>query len=305
MEATTELRRTLSRRLLPLLSDLEDLVYRHGYLRVVAGAVAALSTIGILGQVLGLAWLRTTFATAAAVLFVTAALVSFSATRNLRDRLTRTEQLLHSYLPDLPKTTPVGIRRWEQDTWIDENGDTWIRREVTMAKSAGHHLRYLTFTSVCYGATKYTNREKRRVTYDFVHATASDPQSGIRVPTTSRWSDTELGEPKLTVYVHLGRTVEEGDMVTAEWHWPKYSADLMKGLRPEAFDTSFTTTVAEFEFKVTFRNFKDDAALKVKPLPTTEIERSREGRDTVLRLKGTAPQNGQRFGFVADVRGTE
>lgn len=304
MEATTELRKTLSRRLLPLLSDLEDLVYRHGYFRVVASTVATLGTIGLLGQVLGLAWLRTTFATAAAVLFVTGALVSFSATRKLRHHLTRTEQLLHSYLPDLPKTNPVSIRRWTQETSIEENGDTWIRREVTMAKAADRHLRYLTFATVCYSPTKYSSRDKRKVTYDFVHAPASAPGTGVRVPTTSGWSETERGDPRLTVYVHLGRAAEEGDVVTAEWHWPRHSADLMKGIQPEAFETFFDTTVAEFDLKVIFRNLKDDAALKVKPLSTTMVERSREGRDTILRLSETSPRNGERFGFVVDVRRT-
>ncbi|MGW4832242.1 hypothetical protein ACWEOG_31955 [Amycolatopsis japonica] len=302
METTTELRKTLSRRLLPLLSDLEDLVYRHGYLRVVAGAVAMLGTIGLLGQVLGLAWLRTIFATAAALLFLIAALISFSATRRLRDRLAQTEQLLHSYLPDLPKTDPVGIRRWKQETSIEENGDAWIRREVTMAEAKDRHLRYLTFTTTCYSQNKLTNRDKRKVKYDFVHATASTPESGVRVPTTSRWSETERGHSSLTIYVHLGRAVEEGDVVTAEWHWPKHSAELMKGIRPEAFDTFFTTTVAEFDFHVKFRNLEDDTALKVKPLPTTQVERSRDGQDTILRLSGTSPRRGDRFGFIADVR---
>ncbi|WP_043848556.1 hypothetical protein [Amycolatopsis keratiniphila] len=302
METTTELRKTLSRRLLPLLSDLEDLVYRHGYLRVVTSAVATLGTIGLLGQVLGLAWLRTIFATAAACLFLTTALISFSGTRRLRDRLTQTEQLLHSYLPDLPQTDPVSIRRWKQETSIEENGDTWIRQEVAMAEAADRHLRYLTFTAICYSQNKLTNRDKRKVAYDFVHAMASAPGSGVRIPTTSRWSETERGCSRLTVYVHLGRAVEEGDVVTAEWHWPKHSAELMKEIRPEAFDILFTTTVAEFDFQVKFRNLKDDTALKVKPLPTTQVERSRDGQDTILRLSGTSPRRGDRFGFIADVR---
>ncbi|WP_143267717.1 hypothetical protein [Amycolatopsis alba] len=288
-----------------MLSDLEDLVYRHGYLRIIASAVATLGTIGLLGQVLGLTWMRTTFATAAVVLFVTAALISFSATRKLRDRLTQTEQLLHSYLPDLPKTDPVSIRRWKQETTIEENGDTWIRREVTMVRAADRHLRYLTFTAACYRVVKYTDREKRSVTYDVVHATAGTSGSGIRVPTTSRWSETERGEPTLTVYIHLGRAVEEGDVVTTEWYWPKCSADLMKGIRPEEFDVFFATTVAEFDFTVTFRNLKNDAALSVKSLPTTEVKRSRDGRDTVLRLSGISPRNDERFGFIADVRRAE
>ncbi|HET6289825.1 MAG TPA: hypothetical protein VFG15_24160 [Amycolatopsis sp.] len=151
----------------------------------------------------------------------------------------RTEQLLHSYLPDSPKTTPVAIRRWEQEAWIEESGDTWVRRKVTMAESADLHLRYLTSTSVCYGTTKLCPRHRG--------------EAGIRStrPTTSRWSETEREESMLTVFVHLGRTVEEGDVVIPEWHWPKYSADLMKGIRPEPFDTLFTTTVAESDLKVT------------------------------------------------------
>jgi len=301
MAAASELRKILSRRLVPLLADIEDLVFRYGYIRVFASAVAMLGTVGLLSQVLGIAWLRTTFATATAVLFVIAALVSFASVQKLQSRLRVTEDVLHTYIEELPRTAPISIRKWRQEIVIENSGDTWSRREVTMAESTGRHLRYLTFATVYYGSTKLTERDKKRIEHNVQHASSTSPENGIRVPTTSTWTESSDGKPKLTVYAHLGRAVEEGDVVTTEWYWPKYSTDFMKGRQPESFDTLFLTTVTHFEQKVVFRNLKDHAALKIKTRSALEVERYREGRDTIIRFAGQEPAIGKRLGFVADL----
>lgn len=301
MGAGSELRAAVSGRLVPLLADLEEVVYRYGHLRVFAAAIAALGSIGLLGQVLGLLWLRTTFATATGVLFTTAALVSFAGTQKLRNHTRGIEKLLHGYLDELPKTTPIAVRDLKQAIIIENNGDAWIRREVTMAESREHHRRYLALAITYYGQAKYTERDKRRVEYTVRHASSSAPEDGVRVPATSAWTLTSQDQPRLTVYAHLGRTVEEGDVVTIDWHWPRYSADLMKGGLSESFDTVFTTSVARFEYRVIFRNFKNDSALKVKAPAAIGLTRFREGRDTILRFAGAHPVLGEKFGFTVDI----
>jgi hypothetical protein len=301
--ANSDLRRTVSRRFAPLIADLEELVHREGYPRTLAATVTTLGSVGLIGQLLGIAWLRTTFATSAAVLFVLVSAVSFAGTQRLRSRISRDEALLHGYAESLYKSPATVIHEWQQEVVIEPTGDAYFSRTLVLGDSGSDTPRYVSLGIVRFDRSPVSERSRRRVTYSAVHASRPHDLSGsTRVHTTASWTKQPNGE-RLTVYAHLGRTVQDGDLLTFECSWPRFSAELMSGDAPEAFTATFTLPVTWFEHRVVFRGADRDRHLGIRPLPGTEVVRERRGSDAVVTFRGSNPELSQTQGFVADLAG--
>ncbi|WP_326568239.1 hypothetical protein VSH64_41785 [Amycolatopsis rhabdoformis] len=302
MSAGAELRKVLSQRGAPLIADLEELVFRHGYLRVFAATVASLGSVGLLGEVLGLAWLQTTFASIAGGLFVIASAISFAGTHKLRTRVKHSEELLHSYADALAVRTrkPISVQEWKQEVTVEDNGDAFCRRVLVLHEAGDRIPRYLSVNLVYYGTTPLSERGRRLVECKAFHAGPEDVDQRTRANATSIWSTSSNGKPKLDLYIHLGNVVQEGDVVTVEWTWPKYSVDLMTGAEPEAFDVLFTKDVSKFEHRVIFRNVKHDSSFVVRNQGAQGLRRIRQGKDVVVEFSAANPKMSHRMGFIAD-----
>ncbi|SEP51809.1 hypothetical protein [Amycolatopsis saalfeldensis] len=301
MSANSDLRRTVSRRFAPFIADIEELVHREGYLRTLAATITTLGSVGLIGQLLGIAWLRTTFATFAAVLFVLVSAVSFAGTQRLRSRIDRDEALLHDYAESLYKSPATVIREWKQEVVIESTGDTHFSRTLVLGDSGSDTPRYVSLGIVRFDRSPMSERSRRRVTYSAVHASRPhDLSGGTRVHTTASWTKAPTGE-RLTVYAHLGRTVQDGDLLTLECSWPRFSTELMSGKAPETFEARFAIPVAWFEHRVVFRCAGHTRRLGIRPLPGTEVVRERRSGDTVVTFRGSNPELLQPRGFVADL----
>ncbi|WP_086839716.1 hypothetical protein [Amycolatopsis kentuckyensis] len=300
MGAGSEIRRIVSRRLAPLVAELEEHVFRYGYFRSLAGALASLGTVGLLGQVLGLTWLRVTFATLAAGLFVLVSALSFAGTQRLRGKLDHIEQLLHTYANHMHSSSPLSVREWRQEVVIEENGDAHCRRDLVLDAASNGTLRYVSVNLVYYGTTRLTNRDRRKVRCRAYHAGEDNADERTRANATSVWTFAPGGKPKLEIYIHLGPVVQAGDLITVEWDWPGYSADLMNGTAPEGFDVLFNKEIGKFEHRVVFRNIRVPAAFKVRNQGAQNLQRHRLGQDIVVEFSAEAPEMDTRMGFIAD-----
>ena len=304
MGAKAELQRIGSQRLVPIVADLELVVHRNGYSRVLGATLSMLGVLGLLGQVLGSTWLRAVFATLAFLLFFLTSALTFAATKSLRERADRGERLLHEYARAVHASAPVSIREWSQEVTIDADGSALVTRRLVLDAAADTVPRHLSVNLVYYGGSKLTERGQRQVTYRTYHREADGTGDGVRATTTSVWSASAAGMPRLDVYVHLGTVVRDGDVVTTEWHWPGYSADLMSGKSPEQFDVLFTKDVASFRHRVVFRDVRRDSDFSVRSLGAPHFTRERKGRDVEVVFWADRPPMGERFGFVADYRGS-
>ncbi|GAB3153555.1 hypothetical protein GCM10027258_56210 [Amycolatopsis stemonae] len=300
MGAASDIRRLVARRLVPLVADLEEYVFRHGYFRALAGALASLGTVGLLGQILGLTWLRITFATLAAGLFVLVSAISFAGTQRLRSQLKHIEQLLHTYADQMHSSSPLAVREWRQEVVVDENGDARCRRELVLDAASNGTLRYVSVNLVYYGSTRLTNRARRKVQCKAFHAGEDDTEERTRANATSVWTFSREGKPRLDIYIHLGSVVQAGDLVTVEWDWPGFSADLMNGTSPESFDVLFAKEIGQFEHRVIFRNIRYPNAFKVRNQGAQNLQRLRRGQDVIVEFSAREPEMNQRMGFVAD-----
>ncbi|MFI6027898.1 hypothetical protein [Amycolatopsis magusensis] len=299
MSAGREVRRIISRRLSPVVGELESVVHRYGYVRTLSGTVTVLGITGVLGQVLGVAWLRTVFATGAAALFVLAGLIAFAGTQTLRARIAVNEALLHTYADALRTHSPLAIREWRQEVVIETNGDAHITRRLTLEAAGDELPRYLSVNMVYYGSAELTERLRRQVSCTARHA-GPDSAEATRATATSAWRLSSNGKPKLEVYVHLGDVVDPGDVVIVEWKWPKFSADLMNGLAPETFDVLFDKKVGKFEHRVIFREAGKEGVLQIRNQGAANLVRQPHGRDLVVEFSAVEPEMRKRFGFVAD-----
>ncbi|AXB46961.1 hypothetical protein [Amycolatopsis albispora] len=300
MGANAEIRKIVARRLTPVLGDLELVVHRFGYLRTLSGAITVLTVSGVLGQVLGVTWLRVFFATAAAVLFVLAGLISFAGTEKLRSRKAIAEGLLHKYADALRNDSPLAIRAWHQEVVIETNGDAHVTRKLVLESAPDELPRYISVNMVYYGNDELTERRRRQVVCTALHAGPEDTSTGTRATATSAWGLSSNGKPKLEVYVHLGDVVEAGDLITVGWQWPKFSADLMNGHAPESFDVLFTKKVGRFEHRVVFRDAGRGQRMKIVNRGASNLDKQRVGHDLVVTFSAVDPELGKRFGFVAD-----
>ncbi|MFD8493437.1 hypothetical protein [Amycolatopsis sp. NPDC059657] len=302
MTAGGEFRNAFTKRFLSLIAELENLVHRHGYLRVFAGVVPLLGIAGLLGQLLGIAWLRTTIATILALLFLLASAIAFAGTEALRARNRKNIELLHEYADALYTASPVVVREWRQTVTIERNGDADIKRELILEAASNGVPRHLAVNLVYYGSSPLTERDKRRIECTALHANGRDPRNATRANATSTWATSRNKRPKLNVYVHLGNVVEAGDVVTVRWRWPGYSADLMNGREPETFDVYFMHKVAKFEHKVIFRGAAADNSFMTRNSGAPNLKREDLGTDVVIKFSQKNPMAFQYYAFIADFR---
>ncbi|MFJ4099019.1 hypothetical protein [Amycolatopsis japonica] len=300
MGAGSELRAILSQRLVPLIAEIEELVYKHGYIRVFGSTITMLGTVGLLGQILGIAWLRTAFATAAGALFVLAALVSFAGTQRQRNRLVNVENILHDYADSMHTDSPIVLREWRQETIVENNGDVYCKRNIILNAAADGKPRYVSLKMAYYGITPLTARAKRRISCKAYHARPESASERTRAKATSVWKNSKTGKPRLDIYVHLGNRVADGDLVTVEWWWPKMSADLMSGAEPEDFDVVFDKQVCKFTHRVIFRNVPNPASLTVRNQGARNFKKKVRNNDVIVEYSAREPRLSERMGFVAD-----
>lgn len=299
MGAQAELRKVVTQRILPLIGDVEDLVFRYGYLRVLGGAVSLLGIVGLLSQILGLAWLRVTWATIAAGLFIVTAIVTFAGSVQLRARINKSETLLHEYADALHSTSPVVVQEWYQEVLVESNGDATVTRKMILEGADNNIPRHVSVNLVYYGLSPLTERLKRQVKCRAYHAGLHDAGRGVSAKATSTWSTSSNGKPRLDIYIHLGRVVTQGDRLTVIWTWPGYSADLRRGDATEAFDVMFTKEVCKFEQIVVFRN-ADLSAVRVLNRGAQNLTIKDRLGDVVVTFSAEQPEFNKRVGFVAD-----
>ncbi|UJW33413.1 hypothetical protein L3Q67_06435 [Saccharothrix sp. AJ9571] len=290
--------RLAARHLSSFFTELECVVSRHGYLRTAMSALTLLATAGALGQVLGLTWLRTTVFTLFVALVLLSTAVSFAMNSRLRDRLARVESMLHDYVLEFRSGEPMELAEWHEEILLQSNGDASITR--TAVPHAAHEAdrKYLTFTTVYYGEKGLTEREKRRVTVTVTHADSTG--IGPRAESTHFWTTPTPGHVRHTVFAHLGRTVRAGDSIVAEWNWPGYSRDLMRGRTPETFDVLFEMSVERFSQRVTFR-VDPDRRVRIRNLNAPNLKTEPHRDEMVVEFSGESPPQRQRMGFIADL----
>jgi hypothetical protein len=300
--ARSDIKRIVSVRLVPIVSDLEEAVHRNGYLRVLSTSIGLLGTVGLVGQILGITWLRYVFATLAAVLFILASSVAFAATETLRRKSESRVKMMHSYADALVATVPVSISEWRQDVVIDQNGDAKITRLMTLEAATGTVPRHLSMNLIYYGQSELTLRAKRRVVVRAHYSDADGSNESVRVVFTSAWNATAAGVPKLDIYAHLGPVIHDGDVIKVVWTWPKYSADLMSGRQSEDWDVVFRKQVRHFEHSTKFRGMATVSSFSIKDLGGLKCVSERVDDDLKVTFKASDPPLDTRFGFVADYK---
>lgn len=299
MSTRSDLQEIIRRRLVPIVADLEKVIHRNGYIRTVLTSVLGLGVVGILGQILGQDWLKYAYGALAGIMFVLASAVSFAATQSLRERNTRSENILHEYANVIHANSPVVIREWSQEVMIERNGDAFIRRSLILGGTTGDTPRHVSSNVIYYGETPLTDRARRRVSVKVFHADRLGPSNGVRVVSTSSWTTTDNGLTRLEIYVHLGRSVSDGDIVTIEWTWPEFSKDLTSGRSPESFDVVFRKSVVRFTHSVVFRGVSD-SRLRIRNVGAPNLQRKSVGQDVHLTFDMQDPEMGTKYGFVAD-----
>ncbi|WP_370944182.1 hypothetical protein AB5J62_34480 [Amycolatopsis sp. cg5] len=302
MTAGGEFRKALVKRLLSLIIELENLVHRHGYLRVFAGIVPLLGIAGLLGQLLGIAWLRLTAMSIIVLLLLLTAAVAFAGSASSGSRERKNLVLLHEYADALRAVSPAATREWRQVVTIESDGAAHVKREIVVDAISDRAARHIYESLVYYGSSPLSERDKRLVTFEAVHAGGLDPREGTRANATAVWTTTVSGRPKLDVYVHLGGVVEQGDRVTVRWRWPGYSADLMNGLDAERFDVIFREKVSRFEHVVIFRGMAEERSFVVRNQGAPNFVHEVDGADLVVRFAQVDPAARRKLGFVADFR---
>jgi hypothetical protein len=285
-----------------LVADLEQVVHRNGYLRVLAATVTVLGSIGLLGQLLGVEWLRYTFGILAAILFILASTVAFAATETLRRRSESRVKLLHEYADALVAGVPLSYRRWHQEVIIAPNGDADITCLVTFESSTGTTQRHVSLKLSYCGSRELTTRDRRRVRVKVHHADANGRNENIRVQFTSVWGTTSSRQPLLDIYAHLGPEVHEGDTIKVQWHWPRYSADLMRGQSYEDFDVVFRNKVQKASHVVIFRGVARSQSFSVRGLRGLKWTSVANGNDLKVQFSVTQPLPNVHYGFTADYK---
>jgi hypothetical protein len=101
------------------------------------------------------------------------------------------------------------------------------------------------------------------------------------------------------VTVHLTGRVADGDVVTVEWRWPKYSADLRAARSSELFDVHFKNQVIDFRYEI---RLKDVAG--VQPAITRRglrtVEERWDGDDYIVAFALRRPAVGSQAGVALD-----
>lgn len=305
MTTRTELGRIVQNRLVPAVADLEKVIHRNGYFRVLASTVVGLGFIGILGQLLGVTWLRYAYSILAVVLFVLTSAVAFAATQKLRERVARSESILHEYADSMPMGHAIHIDECKEEVIIERNGDALIKRRYVLRSLEDTSApRYLTMNTVYYGETALTDRDMRLVEVKVRHGNTKSGEESVLARATSRWGQSSHPLPKLEVYIHLGKSFQDGDTIIFECSWPRYSRDLTTGKSSETFDVMFTKEISKVYYAATFRDVESDSTLSVvRGSRAMGFKRARSGKDVIVTFEEENPPLNIRMGFRASYEG--
>jgi hypothetical protein len=297
----SELGKIVANRIVPAVADLEKVIHRNGYFRVLATTIVGLGFIGILGQILGVTWLRYVYGILAALLFLLTSAVAFGATQRLRERVARSESILHEYADSMPMAHAIGIDECREEVTIERNGDALIKRRYVLKPLEDSDApRYLTMNTVYYGETPLTDRDKRLVEVKVRHGNTGSGEESVLARATSRWGQSSHPFPKLEVYIHLGKSLQDGDTVIFECSWPRYSRDLTTGRSSETFDVMFTKEIAKVYYRAIFRDIENDSVLNiVRGSRVTGFRRQRVGKDVLVTFEEENPPLNVRMGFRA------
>lgn len=284
-----------------LIEILDEYVAAHGYGRLGLTVVTFLSFAGLLSSLLGTTWLRMVSVTILAVAAVLVLLLGIAERRRLYSRIERDAGLINKYVRIIQHEKPFKFKQWRQFVEIAPNGDCRIRIQVTMSPADGHEPHFVILNSIYYGSMTLTDRAKRRVRYDSYFRNKGGASRDTRANSTYSWTLSHEGKPRHNVVVHLGGKVEDGDIVTVEWRWPRFSADLRALRSSELFDVFFTTEVLDYRYEIRIKD-----ARGVQPAITRRGVRTFTQKwdddDYVIVFSGRRPATWSNLGVEVDMK---
>lgn len=280
---------------------LDGYVAEHGYGRMGRAVLAFLGLGGALSTLFGTMWFRLVSVTFGMVMVVLVLLLGIAERRRLYARIERDANMINKYVKLLASENPFEVKKWRQVVEISANGDCAIKIEQTIAPVAGADPHFVRLNSVYYGSMSLGERAKRRVKHYAHFRNGGGRSRDVRAYSTYSWDQSADGKPKHNVVVHLTSRVQSGDVVTVEWRWPKFSADLRSARSSELFDVLFTNRVVDFRYEI---RLKDVGG--VQPAITQQRLRTFgehwDGDDYVVVFSARNPAIGTRIGVELDMQ---
>lgn len=280
---------------------LDDYVAEHGYGRLGGGVVTFFGVGSILSTLFGTIWFRLTSVTAVAVAGVLVLLMGIAERRRLYARIERDAGMINRYVNLVNPQKPFHVKKWRQSVEIAPNGDCVIRIEQKISPVSDAEPHFVKLNCIYYGSVSLGDRAKRRVKHYAHFRNGGGKNRNVRAYSTYSWAQSADGNPKHNVIVHLTSKVQEGDTVTVEWHWPKFSADLRSARSPELFDVLFTNQVIDFRYEIRVKD-----AGGVQPAVTRRglrtVDEHWEGDDYVVVFAARRPDLGTCIGVELDMQ---
>lgn len=283
-----------------IFDPLDEYVARNGYGKLFAGLVTILSVISFTSVLLGTVWLRTatTFVLLIAIIVLT--ILGVIERRRLHDRIELDADTINRYVDFIAQRAPFHIRKWQQLVEIEKNGDVLIRREVHVSRADDSEPHFLKVNAVYYGTTNLTPAARRRVKADAYRSNPTDGDRGTRAHRTYSWSVTPAGRPRHEVVVHLDGGLEDDEVVTVEWRWPRYSEDLRSCRSTELFDVRFGRSVTEFAYTIRLKNCGGvQPVVQRRGVPS--VNQSWSNDDYIVTFGESNPVLGTSVGVVIDM----
>ncbi|WP_410623195.1 hypothetical protein [Amycolatopsis sp. cmx-8-4] len=284
-----------------LIGVLDDYVAEHGYGRLGGAVVTFLGVGGALSTLFGATWFRLVSVTVLAVAAVLVLLLGIAERRRLYARIERDANMINRYVNLVEFENPFHVKKWRQTVEIAANGDCVIRIEQTISPIEDAEPHFVKLNSIYYGSLSLGDRAKRRVKQYAYFRNGGGRNRDVRAYSTYSWAQSADGRPKHSVVVHLASGVRNGDVVTVEWRWPKFSSDLRTARSAELFDVLFTNRVIDFRYEI---RLKDVAG--VQPAITRRglraVDEHWDGDDYVVAFAAKSPAPGTRIGVELDMQ---
>ncbi|MFF1613716.1 hypothetical protein ACFVYA_38635 [Amycolatopsis sp. NPDC058278] len=284
-----------------LIGVLDDYVAEHGYGRLGATVMTVLGVGGVLSTLFGTTWFRLISVTVVAIAAVLVLLLGIAERRRLYARIERDANMINRYVDLVSIQNPFHVKKWHQTVVISANGDCVISIEQTISPVDDAEPHFVKLNSIYYGSMPLSERAKRRVKQYAFFRNGGGKNRNVRAYSTYSWVLSVDGKPKHNVVVHLTSRVRNGDVVTVEWRWPKFSADLRSARSAELFDVLFTNQVIDFRYEI---RLKDVGG--VQPAITRQrlrsIDERWDGDDYVVVFSAKNPAPGTRIGVELDMQ---
>lgn len=284
-----------------VIGTLDNYVAEHGYGRLGGSVMTFLGVAGVLSTLFGTTWFRLVSVTLVAVAAVLVLLLGIAERRRLYSRIERDAEMINRYVNAIHQQNPFRVKKWRQTVVVEANGDCVIRVEHALSQVSAAEPHFVKLNSIYYGSVFLTDRARRRVKHYAYFRNGRGKARDVRAPSTYSWTQSEDGRPKHDVNVHLTGAVSDGDVVTVEWRWPKFSADLRDARSSEVYDVLFRNQVNDFRYEI---RLKDVAG--VQPAVTRRRLRTVEERwdddDYVVAFTLKNPLVGSRVGVELDMK---